>query len=309
MNDLQNLASQGLPLYLPWSKDYIAIGSGFNSASIASSSSPWVSKCPYIIDNAKCVMEISGTTSSYREGNSFSSVQHSEHLSASLGVTVGCKFLSANVTGSYDETVSDNLTGTRVSKNISFRAGHVRFKADPQLTPYARNVLCKSENEFCSIFGDYYIAGYQIGADAGGCVTIEHKDQSEEKMLQIRATAKVLWIEMTISTTTSSKEVFSNHTVSFKSYDTLQQCIEKSEGANLEEIHQMSKACMNRIGNLQAIVEKKLLELGLNTSGGVSVKECAQLCESGVVVQLILAPYSKLAEYVALTSSHNSYMQ
>lgn len=109
MNSLQNLASQSLPLYLPWSKDYIAIGSGFNSAAIESDSSPWVSKYPYMIDNAKCIVEIDGAVSSYREGNSSSSAQHSEHLSASLGVTVGCKFLSASVAGSYDKSVSDNL--------------------------------------------------------------------------------------------------------------------------------------------------------------------------------------------------------
>lgn len=100
MNSLQNLASQSLVLYLPWSKAHIAIGSGFNWAAIASGSSPWVSKCPYIID---------GGISSYWEGNSSSSAQHSEHFSASLGVTVGCKFLSVSVTGSYDKSVSDNL--------------------------------------------------------------------------------------------------------------------------------------------------------------------------------------------------------
>ncbi|XP_014562072.1 hypothetical protein COCVIDRAFT_22036 [Bipolaris victoriae FI3] len=213
------------------------------------------------------------------------------------------------VAGSYDKSVSDNLAGTRVSKNISIRAGHIRFKADPGLTPYARNVLCKSEKEFRSIFGDYYVAGYQIGAEVGGCVTITQSDQSEEKLVQVQATAKVLWMKKTISTTTSSKEVSSDHSISINGYDTLRQRTEEVKGTNLEEIHQMSKACMDRIGNLQATVEQTILDLGLGTDAGVSVKDCARLCESGLVVQLILAPYSKLAEYVALTSSHSLDIQ
>lgn len=71
----------------------------------------------------------------------------------------------------------------------------------------------------------------------------------------------------------------------------------------------MSKECIDRIENLQATVERTILDLGLGTSAGVSVKECVRLCDSGVVVQLILAPYSKLAEYVTLTSSRSLDVQ
>lgn len=140
-------------------------------------------------------------------------------------------------------------------------------------------------------------------------MTVTQSDQSEEKRVQVQATAKVLWMKKTISTTTSSKEVSSDHSISFNGYDTLRQRTEEVKGTNLEEVHQMSKACMDRIGNLQATVEQTILDLGLGTDAGVSVKDFARLCESGLVVQLILAPYSKLAEYVALTSSHSLDIQ
>ena len=109
MASLEYLASQSLSIFLPRPNDRIAIGSGFESKFIASGRLPWVSKCAYIIEDAKCILEIDGGISGYRKGNSNSSVQYSEHLSASLGVTVGCKFLSANVTGSYDKSLSNSV--------------------------------------------------------------------------------------------------------------------------------------------------------------------------------------------------------
>jgi hypothetical protein len=61
-------------------------------------------------EDAHCALENDGGVASYREGNSFSSAQPSEHLSGSLGVTVGNKFLSANVTGSYNTSIQQNFS-------------------------------------------------------------------------------------------------------------------------------------------------------------------------------------------------------
>lgn len=52
-------------------------------------------------------------------------------------------------------------------------------------------------------------------------MTVTRLDQSEEKRMQVQATAKVLWMKKTISTTTSSKVVSSDQSISFNSYDTL----------------------------------------------------------------------------------------
>lgn len=102
-------AAQGLPLFLPWSTEYMKLGSGFDSRHITSGQSPWISSPAFDIDDRiSFIREDDGGTGSVREGRSSSTLQHSEHLSASLGATVGCSFLSANVTGSFDRAVSKN---------------------------------------------------------------------------------------------------------------------------------------------------------------------------------------------------------
>lgn len=44
----------------------------------------------------------------FRESESDSHLSTTDHYSGSLGATVGCPFLKANVTGNYDNTVNCN---------------------------------------------------------------------------------------------------------------------------------------------------------------------------------------------------------
>jgi pentose-5-phosphate-3-epimerase len=183
--------------------------------------------------------------------------------------------------------------------------GVVRFKTDPPLNSRARQVLKFSKEKFQETFGDYYVAGYQLGGDAGACLTIAHFDQSQEEQSRITATIKVLWVKKSVTTATTTKTQLSQDFISFCGYDTLQQRNDNIHGNELWRIQQVSSDCMERIDNLQAAVTKKLLDLGCDLDGETSFNTCTNLCDAGVVVQLILVPYARLAEYMVLTSSWN----
>jgi hypothetical protein len=107
---LATLAAMEAPLFLPWSTELARIGTGFDSRLISEvARKPWSAKCAFDdLDQCMALCETAGCSTSFREGSTDSTSSSSEHLSMSLGVTVGNKLLSANVTGSYDSKIELN---------------------------------------------------------------------------------------------------------------------------------------------------------------------------------------------------------
>jgi len=90
-----------------------------------------------------------------------------------------------------------------------------------------------SKETFHNLFGDYYVAKYQLGADAGACLTISHIEESREEQSRVTTTIKVFWTEESVTETNLSKKELSRHFISFCGYDTLAQRSEKIEGSEL----------------------------------------------------------------------------
>ena len=104
-----SLASSNQPLLLPWMHTYIRPCTGFDSRYIASPRGPWIDRSPFDDqDISSLKLEYTkkdNAKASYKEAVSSSHATSSEHYSGSLGITVGCPFLKANVTGTYDRMV------------------------------------------------------------------------------------------------------------------------------------------------------------------------------------------------------------
>ena len=137
-------------LFLPSLPKLIRIGTGFDSSRIGDSPvEPWKSSIfeeSIGRDNKACVIDMTGTQSSYRQSHDASTRDKSEHFSASLGITIGNAFLSGSVSGSYDKAVSDieqvkrsrypglrvkeadYLKGTRTSRTVTSRLGRILLR-------------------------------------------------------------------------------------------------------------------------------------------------------------------------------------
>ena len=163
-----------------------------------------------------------------------------------------------------------------------------------------------SDQAFRDEFGDYYVAGYQIGADAGACLTIAHLDESEQETTRITGAVKVLWVSKSVTKATSTSSNLSSDYLSFRSYDSLQQRNDEAHGCDIGRIQQVSSECMERIEGLQMAIARRLDDLGCSETGAFDASACNQLCRSGVVVQLIMLPYCKLFEYVTLSIAKQS---
>lgn len=113
---LENAAKAGHPFSFGWSREVRAVMAGLDSARFMNREGPWVLDSPFEVQLARLSAVIpdtpghSGLSSIgwYRDGLSTSAGSSSEHLSASLGLTVGYPFLNANVTAKYDKAVSSD---------------------------------------------------------------------------------------------------------------------------------------------------------------------------------------------------------
>ena len=109
---LTDLAKAGLPFQMPWTRQDIVLGTGLDSA-LLQTENPWKEISPFNLgsDQEKWLSydNKADSRASFREAESDSHLSTTNHYSGSLGATIGCPFLSANVTGTYDQTVIHNV--------------------------------------------------------------------------------------------------------------------------------------------------------------------------------------------------------
>jgi hypothetical protein len=118
---LADLAAQRLTLEIPWHKEYRALGASFDSRCMNASQGPWKEGTAFEENPSRKVhyiLDAHGGTFSYRDSSSASHFDSTEHLSANIGVSVGCKVASVGVSGSYDKTV---LEQRNVSESSTLR--------------------------------------------------------------------------------------------------------------------------------------------------------------------------------------------
>jgi hypothetical protein len=137
---LQAQTEAGVAVALPWSREEKPLLTGFDSAKMrVYPDGPWIpTVSPFSaqsIVTATMVPDPSGGVGVYREGFSTRSESSHEHLSASLGITVGYSFLKANVTGAYDSTVDK-------TSNVSAPASAPNFSLplSPHRVPFPRQI-------------------------------------------------------------------------------------------------------------------------------------------------------------------------
>lgn len=139
---LKHQADLKQPLILPWHpQKTIAPGTLFHSRLCESEEGPWSQQSPFKSDSlAETPFEFvadDGGVGSFRSATSSVSGSSSEHLSVSMGVTVGAPFLSASVTGSYDREVQKN-TDVSSRSHIDSSSSPMFLREDESTAPSVR---------------------------------------------------------------------------------------------------------------------------------------------------------------------------
>ncbi|RGP72363.1 hypothetical protein FLONG3_6759 [Fusarium longipes] len=258
---LENIAKSGHPFSICWKREVRPILSGLNSEYLTHPWGPWVADSPFLGASSavsKFVPDSIGdggmsSSGNYRDHFSTSSESSNDHFSAALGVTIGYPFLSASATAEYDKTVSKNRNGTKASRNASCRTGRLVLEKTPILSPESIKVLrsYNGQSDFRRRYGDFYVCGYSLGADAGAF------------------TVKTFFSEDSVSKTSVEQSSSVSARLSFNGYSTLDQkppCDMEFSSVPLsqfENLRTQSSEYLNKIKGLQKAVYELMESLGV----------------------------------------------
>ena len=197
--------------------------------------------------------------------------------------------------------------GLRASRNISCRIGRVILEDTPSLSQDAKGILASDGglNAFRVAYGDFFVCGYEIGADAGATLSATSKSTLEKEVKELEIKVKVLFWSIGYKTRSESESSSASASISFCGYNTftneLKSIASKAQSAHDQaQIQSEAARYMQEINDLDRTVRRKLKDFGLMNGQSLPLEHCSSLCGSGIVVNLLLAPFARLNEVTRL---------
>ncbi len=184
------------------------------------------------------------------------------------------------------------------------------------LSQAALNILRSgrgAEKRFWQRYGDFYICGFVLGADAGACMSASTESRSSQESLEITVQVKTFFFEASATHAESKTERSASSSFAFSGYSTLdggQPCalaLASGSSAHDQRILQLgATAYLDKIKGLPQQVRKVMQEAGLVDGGSLALADCTRLCRSGLVAELLLAPFARLNQYVECVGQQNT---
>ena len=176
----------------------------------------------------------------------------------------------------------------------------------PPLSAEALDLLRKRDGpvHFQNRYGDFYVCGYELGADAGATLFASTQSSSIKETLSLTVAVKVLFFEESVTHTTTSSSYTSNASMTFCGYSTLQKATQSTKTESLipseqARMQRAASAYLKRVGSVDHEAKETLAKLGLKDGQTLPLSSCTDICQSGLVVQLLLAPLARLNDFVA----------
>lgn len=121
--------------------------------------------------------------------------------------------------------------------------------------------------------------------------------------LEVTVTVKVLLVEVSASWSDAWSTADSAASFTVCGYSTLDgqnNSVDMKDNSRRaqDNLAKVATAYLSKVRNLDARVEEVLGNLGLQDGKVLPLAQASRLCRSGLVVQILLAPYARLNEYV-----------
>lgn len=159
---------------------------------------------------------------------------------------------------------------------------------------------------FQARYGDYYVAGYHLGADTALMLSEGATTSSTVERLSVKVQVTVLFYNNSHTEEKFFTEASENSTFQLSAFDTLSD-LHVSEtrigSGGLESLRKTAGGLSAMANQLGHRVSAKMDELNLQNSDSLEFEMCEKLCASGLVVQLTLLPLSTLREVILWSSS------
>ncbi|KAK3070134.1 hypothetical protein LTR53_010993 [Teratosphaeriaceae sp. CCFEE 6253] len=306
---LQAQAAQKATLSIPCLREPCRLGHGLDSRLLATKF-PWMPRSAFRRDaetvGQLLALDLHPYRATYREGVSSGSRETSEHLSASLGATIGCDFLSASVTGSYDHATMQSHNagdmGSTLSRHASVRAGRLHFEDLPPLAEPARLALQSSLSEFHTQFGDYFVVALELGADIGCCLGISSDSSAESESTAITVTAHALFWDASMTSESSTSTEHAELRVGFRSYNTFNnsnETVDVVSPGDAAIVRSYAARYMQQTVDLAPRLQTEMKRLNLSEDSDLDTfrwSDCDKVVFAGLGVQYILLPFSVVPE-------------
>lgn len=181
-----------------------------------------------------------------------------------------------------------------------YKAGMVQLTQEPELNLVALGLLNQTNGEaaFRALYGDYFIAGFTLGGDSGAFLSVDETTKHTTDTVALKATVKVLFFKpKTVSASTT--KIHDEHGIMVKilGYDTLNNYNMSNPRISLAEAQERISDMVEITDSMAERVTAKLKELNVEQERKLTLSECAHLCASGVVVQVLLLPFHTLRGY------------
>ncbi|KAF4459910.1 hypothetical protein FALBO_13326 [Fusarium albosuccineum] len=299
-------ASARQVLRLPWHTRSIALGSFFSSETASATKiDPFAKGSAFDNDSLQkthIVFNPYDGDASFKSCESTSSSTSTDHLSVGIGVGISCFVVSASVSCQYDRHVMENNDSSKTSIMTTYRAGTVTLARPPKLSQVALQTLKYNGGlvAFKKRWGDYYVAGYRIGGDSGVMMSIGSHRKNTSESVTISIKVKVLFFTIQDSWSKSWSQAEADLRVTLSCFSTVEGAFVQENvqlgNPKLPGILQQARSIHQRAQGLTDTIQRKLDQIGVSNDKSVTIEQCAGLCKSGVVVELLLYPVENLRE-------------
>lgn len=208
------------------------------------------------------------------------------------------------------------MDGTRqsikVSRGVFYRAGTIEFAQEPELHYRAQELLQTEPGEeaFRERYGDYYVAAMTIGGDSGAFMSVDAGTKTTTDTVALTVTVKVLFFKAkSWSTSKTTTKVEHDLSFTFCGYDTLEgtsTTMKPGKPTPLDVAQTQVTHFVDLADSLETRTAQKLFELRIEDKHGLTMSQCEVVCRSGVVVQLLLAPFERLMGYKRAVAGRDS---
>lgn len=185
----------------------------------------------------------------------------------------------------------------------------------PSLSVAARNILVFGSREcadpvqaFQGIYGDYYVAGLNIGAGNASMVITQSSATASSKDIAMDVTGTFMGFSKSKHLEDHEAAANFEGAILFSAFDTLQGIDLQDGGSGTGayfRLKELADANIARGEDLQERVRAVLERLKICDKGRVSQADCGVLNGAGLVVELVFLPYAALREYVSIVSGRH----
>ena len=184
----------------------------------------------------------------------------------------------------------------------TYRAGSIAFVHPPRLSEVALQTLKYNGGlpAFEKKWGDYYVAGYRIGGDAGVMMSLASSSKIVSESVTVCIKVEILFFSLENSWSKSWSQAESDLRVTLSCFSTFEQAqIQEQRQLGDPKLHKFieeARGIHDRAQGLVDTIQRKLDSIGISKDKDITTEQCVGLCESGMVVELLLFPIGNLRE-------------